>query len=77
MEQSVIYIAARLMMGLGLSALPSAWECLGASTLRVLQDSFQSLYHFVRTQNVLLSWDLLMQIPMIAVGLGLYLMFAA
>ena len=75
MEQSVIYIAAGLMMGLGAVGAAIGVGELGGKYLEGAA-SQPELIPLLRTQ-LFIVMGLVDAVPMIAVGLGLYLMFAA
>ena len=75
MEQSVIYIAAGLMMGLGAVGAAIGVGVLGGKYLEGAA-SQPELIPLLRTQ-LFIVMGLVDAVPMIAVGLGLYLMFAA
>ena len=75
MEQSVIYIAAGLMMGLGAVGAAISVGVLGGKYLEGAARQ-PELIPLLRTQ-LFIVMGLVDAVPMIAVGLGLYLMFAA
>ena len=75
MEQSVIYIAAGLMMGLGAVGAAIGVGVLGGKYLEGAARQ-PELIPLLRTQ-LFFVMGLVDAVPMIAVGLGLYLMFAA
>ena len=75
MEQSVIYIAAGLMMGLGAVGAAIGVGALGGKYLEGAARQ-PELIPLLRTQ-LFIVMGLVDAVPMIAVGLGLYLMFAA
>ncbi|MDA9738957.1 F0F1 ATP synthase subunit C [Pseudomonadota bacterium] len=75
MEQSVIYIAAGLMMGLGAVGAAIGVGVLGGKYLEGAARQ-PELIPLLRTQ-LFIVMGLVDAVPMIAVGLGLYLMFAA
>ena len=75
MEQSVIYIAAGLMMGLGAVGAAIGVGVLGGKYLEGAARQHE-LIPLLRTQ-LFIVMGLVDAVPMIAVGLGLYLMFAA
>ena len=75
MEQSVIYIAAGLMMGLGAVGAAIGVGVLGGKYLEGATRQ-PELIPLLRTQ-LFIVMGLVDAVPMIAVGLGLYLMFAA
>ena len=75
MEQSVIYIAAGLMMGLGAVGAAIGVGVLGGKYLEGAARQ-PALRPLLRTQ-LFIVMGLVDAVPMIAVGLGLYLMFAA
>ena len=75
MEQSVIYIAAGLMMGLGAVGAAIGVGVLGGKYLEGAARQ-PELIPLLRTQ-LFIFMGLVDAVPMIAVGLGLYLMFAA
>ena len=74
MEQSVIYIAAGLMMGLGAVGAAIGVGVLGGKYLEGAARQ-PELIPLLRTQ-LFIVMGLVDAVPMIAVGLGLYLMFA-
>ena len=75
MEQSVIYIAAGLMMGLGAVGAAIGVGVLGGKYLEgaARQPELKPLL----SSQLIIVMGLVDAVPMIAVGLGLYLMFAA
>ena len=75
MEHSVIYIAAGLMMGLGAVGAAIGVGVLGGKYLEGAARQ-PELIPLLRTQ-LFIVMGLVDAVPMIAVGLGLYLMFAA
>ena len=75
MEQSVIYIAAGLMMGLGAVGAAIGVGVLGGKYLEGAARQ-PELIPLLRTQ-LFIVMGLVDAVPMIAGGLGLYLMFAA
>ena len=75
MEQSVIYIAAGLMMGLGAVGAAIGVGVLGGKYLEGAARQ-PELIPLLSTQ-LFIGMGLVDAVPMIAVGLGLYLMFAA
>ena len=75
MEQSVIYIAAGLMMCLGAVGADIGVGVLGGKYLEGAARQ-PELIPLLRTQ-LFIVMGLVDAVPMIAVGLGLYLMFAA
>ena len=75
MEQSVIYIAAGLMMGLGAVGAAIGVGVLGGKYLEGAARQ-PELIPLLSTQ-LFIVMGLVDAVPMIAVGLGLYLMFAA
>ena len=75
MEQSVIYIAAGLMMGLGAVGAAIGVGVLGGKYLEGAARQ-PAVIPLLRTQ-LFIVMGLVDAVPMIAVGLGLYLMFAA
>ena len=75
MAHSVIYIAAGLMMGLGAVGAASGVGVLGGKYLEGAARQ-PELIPLLRTQ-LFIVMGLVDAVPMIAVGLGLYLMFAA
>ena len=75
MEQSVIYIAAGLMMGLGAVGAAIGVGVIGGKYLDGASRQ-PELIPLLRTQ-LFIVMGLVDAVPMIAVGLGLYLMFAA
>ena len=75
MEQSVIYIAAGLMMGLGAVGAAIGVGVLGGKYLEGAARQ-PELIPLLRTQ-LFIVMGLVDAVPMIGVGLGLYLMFAA
>ena len=75
MEQSVMYIAAGLMMGLGAVGAAIGVGVLGGKYLEGAARQ-PELIPLLRTQ-LFIVMGLVDAVPMIAVGLGLYLMFAA
>ena len=75
MEQSVIYIAAGLMMGLGAVGAAIGVGVLGGKYLEGAARQ-PELIPLLRTQ-LFIVMGLVDAVPMIAVGLGLYLMVAA
>ena len=75
MEQSVIYIAAGLMMGLGAVGAAIGVGVRGGKYLEGAARQ-PELIPLLRTQ-LFIVMGLVDAVPMIAVGLGLYLMFAA
>ena len=74
MEQSVIYIAAGLMMGLGAVGAAISVGVLGG---KYLEGAARQLTYTTSQNSAFIVIGTVDAVPMIAVGLGLYLMFAA
>ena len=75
MEQSLIYIASGLMIGLGAVGAAIGGGVLGGKFLEG-EARQPELIPMLRTQ-LFIVMGLVDAVPMIGVGLGLYLMFAA